>query len=70
MDLDPDPYLWLTDPESDPYLKPTQDPARDPAIYVSDLKDGNLKSYFAYYFLKLCLHHFSKIKSRKEVTKQ
>jgi hypothetical protein len=29
------------------------------------------KNYvFAYYFLKLLLHHFSKIKSHKEVTKQ
>jgi hypothetical protein len=27
-------------------------------------------SFFAYYFLKLHLHHFSKIKSHKEVTKQ
>jgi hypothetical protein len=25
---------------------------------------------FAYYFLKLLLHHFSNIKSQKEVTKQ
>jgi hypothetical protein len=26
--------------------------------------------FFAYYFLKLYLHHFSKIKSHKKVTKQ
>ncbi len=29
-----------------------------------------LKILFAYYFLKLHLHHFSKIKIHKEVTKQ
>jgi hypothetical protein len=27
----------------------------DPAIFVNDLQDG--KSFFAYYFLKLHLHH-------------
>ncbi len=37
--------------------------------FVSDLQDAN-KSYFAYYFLKVHLHHFLMIKSRKEVTKQ
>jgi hypothetical protein len=48
----------------------------DPAIFVIDLQDANkkliyfLKSFSAYYFLKLHLHHFSKIKSQKEVTKQ
>jgi hypothetical protein len=40
-----------------------------------DLPDANkklifLKSLSAYYFLKVHLHHFSKIKSQKEVTKQ
>jgi hypothetical protein len=40
------PYLWLTD--SDP----------DPAIFVSDLQDGNLKKIFAYFFLKLHFYHF------------
>ncbi len=47
----------------------------DPAFFVSDLQDVNkifsfLKSLFAYYFLRVHLHHFSKIKSHKEVTKQ
>jgi hypothetical protein len=28
------------------------------------------KSFSAYYFLKKLLHHFSKIKSQKEVTEQ
>jgi hypothetical protein len=46
----------------------------DPAIFVSDLQDVNKKSFFvsffAYYFLKGHLHHFSKIKRNKEVTKQ
>jgi hypothetical protein len=57
-----DPYLRLTD--SDP----------DPGILVSDLQDDNSKLFFvlsfvAYYFLKLHLHNYSKIKSHKEVTK-
>ncbi len=45
----------------------------DPAIFISDLQDVNKKilSFFAYNFLKVVhLHHFSKIKSHKEVTKQ
>jgi hypothetical protein len=45
----------------------------DPAIFVIDLQDANKKlilflSFSAYYFLKV--HHFSKIKSQTEVTKQ
>jgi hypothetical protein len=49
------------------------DPAQapDPAVFVIDLQDANKKLFFsAYYFLKVHLHHFSKIKSHKEVTKQ
>jgi hypothetical protein len=48
----------------------------DPAIFVIDLQDGNqktifcLKSFSAYYFLKVHLLHFSKTKNSKEVTKQ
>jgi hypothetical protein len=58
-----DPYLCLMD------LGPNSDP--DPAIFVSDLQDINKKLlFFTYYFLKVYLHHFSKIKSHKEVTKQ
>jgi hypothetical protein len=45
-----DPYLWLTDPDSAP------DAAPNPAIFVSDLQDGN-KNYF------------SKIKSHKKSQK-
>jgi hypothetical protein len=49
------------DPDSDP----------DPAISVIDLQDASKYSFFptifsAYYFLKVHLHHFSKIKSQKE----
>jgi hypothetical protein len=49
------------DPDSDP----------DPAIFVIDLQDGSKKLIFntifsAYYFLKVHLHHFSKIKSKKK----
>jgi hypothetical protein len=51
-------------------------PDLDPAIFVFDLQDANKKtnlkkSFSAYYFLKVPhSHHFSKIKSQKEVTKQ
>jgi hypothetical protein len=53
-----DPYLGLMDPDADP----------DPALFVSDIQGVN-KSLFAFYFLKVHLHHFSKTKSHKEVTK-
>jgi hypothetical protein len=57
-----DPCLWLIDPDSD--LDP------DPAIFVIDLQDANkkqifLKSLSAYFFLKVYLHQFSKIISKK-----
>ncbi len=46
----------------------------DPAIFVIDLQDAKktnfLKSSSAYYFLNVHLHHFSRIKSQNEVTKQ
>ncbi len=49
------------DPDSDP----------DPAVFVIDLQDASIKLIFntifsTYFFLKLHLHHFSKIKSQKE----
>jgi hypothetical protein len=50
------------------------DPDPDPAIFGIDLQDANkkliLKKVSAHYFLKVHLHHFSKIKSPKEITKQ
>jgi hypothetical protein len=57
--MDPDP-----DPDADP----------DPSIFIIDLQDANknefcFKSFSALYFLKVLLHHFSKIKSQKELTK-
>jgi hypothetical protein len=48
------------------------DPDLDPAIFVIDLQEANKKlieKSFSAYFLKVHLHNFSKIKSRKEVTK-
>jgi hypothetical protein len=52
------------DPNSDPDL----------AIFVIGLQDADKKlfkkSFSAYYFVKVHLHHFSKIKSQKEVPKQ
>jgi hypothetical protein len=43
----------------------------EPAIFVIDLQDASKKLIFntvfsAYYFLKVHLHHFSKIKIQKE----
>ncbi len=43
----------------------------DPAIFVIDLQHASKKLTFstifsAYYFLKVHLHHFSKIKSQKD----
>jgi hypothetical protein len=49
-------------------MDPDLDP--DPAIFIIDLQDANKKLISAYYFLKVHLHHFSKIKSQKEVTMQ
>jgi hypothetical protein len=48
----------------------------DLAIFVIDLQDANKKlifikkSFSAYYYLKVHLHHFPKIKVKEEVTKQ
>jgi hypothetical protein len=57
------------DPDPDP------DADLDPAIFGIDLQEANKKNNFlcsfsAYYFFKVHLHHFSKIKSPNEVTKQ
>jgi hypothetical protein len=51
------------------------DPDPDPAIFVIDLQDANKKifvhkSFSAYYFLKVQLHFFSKVKCQKEIAKQ
>ncbi len=62
--------FWYGSGSAVPYLR-LMDP--DPAIFVSDLQEVNKKlflSYSAYYFLKVHLHYFLKIKSRKEVAKQ
>jgi hypothetical protein len=52
-----DPCFWLMDP--------------DPAIFVIDLQHASKRIIFntifsAYYFFKVHLHHFSKIKGQKE----
>ncbi len=52
------------------------EPDSDPAIFIIDLQDANKKLIkrkvflLIAYFLKVHLHHFSKIKSQKEVTKK
>ncbi len=63
------------DPDPDSYPDPDADADQDPAIFVIDLQNANKKliikkSLSAHYFLKVHLHHFSKLKNRKEVTKQ
>ncbi len=65
MDPDPDPRIhaidyWIRIRLLDP----------DPAIFVIDLQDAKKnkfkkKQFSAFYFLKVYLHHFSKIKSHK-----
>ncbi len=58
-------YFWLEDSDPDP----------DPAFFVSDLQDDNLKKikkiswFFSWLLLKLNLHHFPKIKSHRKVKK-
>jgi len=52
-------------------MDPDSNPDPDPAIFVIDLQDASKKLIFehnfsAYYFLKVYLHHFSKIKSQTE----
>jgi hypothetical protein len=48
----------------------------DPPPFVSDLQDANKKYFFSLffcllpYFMKVYLHHSSKIISHKEVTKK
>jgi hypothetical protein len=51
-------------------MDPNADADPDPAIFVIDLQDANKKDFYADSFLKVHLHHSSKIKSQKEVTKQ
>jgi hypothetical protein len=48
------------------------DPDPVPAIFFIDLQDANKKLFFETVFklITVHLHHFSKIKSQKEVTKQ
>ncbi len=41
---------------------------RDPALFISGFQDVNKNKFFAFYFLKVHLNQFSKIKSEKEVT--
>jgi hypothetical protein len=64
--------LWDGSGSADPYfLLKDPDPASDPAIFVSNFQDGALKkSFFAYYFWKLHLRNFPRIKSHKKVTGQ
>jgi hypothetical protein len=46
-------------------MDPDADP--DPSIFIIDLQDANkkiiLKKFIVYYFFKVLLHQFSKVKS-------
>jgi hypothetical protein len=55
------------DPDADPCLL-LMDPDQDPSIFIINLQDPT-KKIINYYFLKVHLHHFFKIKSQQEVTK-
>jgi hypothetical protein len=65
-DPDPDPKPWFQIHDILGWIR-----IQDPAIFVIDLQDASKKLIFntifsAYYFLKVHLHHFSKINSHKE----
>ncbi len=73
----PDPWHFGVDPDPDPQIHASDKWIRirnldpDPAIFVIGLQDASKKLFFntifsAYYFLKVHLHHFPKIKSQKE----
>jgi hypothetical protein len=54
---------------------PDPDADSDASIFIIDLQDANkklifLNSFSSYFFLKVLLHNFAKIKSQKEVTIQ
>jgi hypothetical protein len=58
-----------------PGVDPDSDADPDPPIFIIDFQDANKKtnlkkSFSAYYFLKVLLHHYSEIKRQKKVTKQ
>jgi hypothetical protein len=49
------------------------DPDADSSIFIMDLQDANkklIKNIFSSAYYKVLLHHFSKVKSQKEVSKQ
>ncbi len=73
----PNPWNFGVDPDPDPRIHAFDKWIRirildpDPAIFVIDLQGASKKLIFntifsAYYFLKVHLHHFSKLKSQKE----
>jgi hypothetical protein len=57
------------DPDADPDTRILTSADPDPALFVGDLQEDNNK-FSAFYFLRVHLHHSSKIKNHKEVTKQ
>jgi hypothetical protein len=54
-------------------MDPDADEASKPGLFVSDLQDAKQKfslSFYAHSFWKVHLHHSSKVKSHKEITKK
>jgi hypothetical protein len=51
-------------------MDPDPDADPDPAVFIIDLQDANKNLFKNKFFLKMHLHHFLRIKSQKEVTKQ
>jgi hypothetical protein len=51
-------------------MDPDPDADPDPSIFIIDLQDDNKKIILKKLCILALLHHFSKIKSQKEVTKQ
>jgi hypothetical protein len=66
------------DPDPDPATQINADPcgsgsgygSGSETLFKTPTKNYFFKCFSAYYFLKVHLHHFSKIKSHKDVTKQ
>ncbi len=60
---DPDQHLWLKDPD------PAPDPAFSSLTFKTPPKSYFFTFFFAFYYRKVHLHHFSKIKSLEKSQK-
>ncbi len=65
-------YLRFGSGSADPSVPLTDRSGSESCYFLIDLEDDNKKLFFlsfyaTYYFLKVYLHHFSKIESHKEI---